>query len=70
MIRSNEVFSTHPARCFRYVEGEDGHLEGCPEPVEWRGHFMPPRGVARLVSACDMHSGGLYRPDPVKQRRR
>jgi hypothetical protein len=70
MVRSNEVFSTHPSRCFRYVENDEGRLEGCTEPVEWRGHFTPPKGITRLVSACDMHSGGLYRPDPVKQVRR
>jgi hypothetical protein len=62
MVTSSEVFSTHPGKCFRYVENEEGRLVGCTEEVCWRGHYNPPKGIARLVSACDLHSGGLYRP--------
>jgi len=67
--RYDEIFSTQPGRCFRYVEDEGGRPVSCPAPVEWRGHFQPPKGTARLVTACDAHSGGLYRPDPLPVRR-
>ena len=64
----DHLVNTARGQCFRYVEGEGGRPVGCPGEVEWRGHFQPPKGSLRIVEACDLHSGGLYRPVPTPRR--
>jgi len=65
--RYEEMVSTVPGRCFRYIEGEDGRPVFCPEPVSWRGQYRPPKGAVRIAESCDEHSGGLYRPTPLQR---
>ncbi len=65
MSQYQDLVNTARGQCFRYVEGDEGRPVGCPGEVEWRGHFQPPKGSLRIVEACDLHSGGLYRPVPA-----
>lgn len=64
-----ESFFTEKGRCFRLVQDDDrvGQPTHCPNPVEWRGNFLPVNQTGRgyTVDSCDGHMHDLTKAQPI-----